>query len=64
MPKSAEKQKPPHISQEDWDAVDSPELSDEFIRRMRPASEVVPDIVKAYREGKFRRKAEKVGVEG
>lgn len=56
--------KPPHISQEDWDSVDSPELTTEQIRRMRPASEVVPDIVKAWREGRFRRKAEKANVEG
>jgi uncharacterized protein (DUF4415 family) len=29
-------------TQEDWDAVDSPELTDEEIANMRPAKEVLP----------------------
>jgi len=29
-------------SQEDWDAVDSPELTDEELANMRPATEVLP----------------------
>jgi len=37
--------KPDHISQEDWDSVDVPELTDEELARLRPASEVVPEIV-------------------
>ena len=48
------KRKPDHIKQEDWDAVDSPELTDEMLKRMRPASEVVPDIVEAYRKSRGR----------
>ncbi|MBF0557772.1 MAG: BrnA antitoxin family protein [Nitrospirae bacterium] len=32
---------------------DNPELTDEDLKRMRPASEVVPKIVKAYREGRL-----------
>jgi len=48
------KRKPDHIDQEDWDAVDSPELTDEMLKRMRPASEVVPDIVEAYRRSRGR----------
>ena len=36
--------KPSHISQEDWDAVDFPPLTDEQLARMRPAREVFPDI--------------------
>jgi uncharacterized protein (DUF4415 family) len=48
------KRKPDHISQEDWDAVDSPELTDEMLKRMRPASEVVPDLVEAYRRSRGR----------
>jgi hypothetical protein len=31
--------KPDDISQEDWDAVDSPPLTSEFIARMRPSRE-------------------------
>lgn len=34
-------------------APDNPELTDEDFARMRPAVEVVPEIVKAYREGKL-----------
>ncbi len=29
-------------TKEDWDAVDSPELTDEELALMRPASEVLP----------------------
>jgi uncharacterized protein (DUF4415 family) len=29
-------------TKEDWDAVDSPELTDEELARMRPAREVLP----------------------
>ena len=36
------KRKPDHISQEDWDAVDSPPLSSEFIAKMRPCRESMP----------------------
>jgi uncharacterized protein (DUF4415 family) len=38
--------KPAHVSQEDWDAVDFPPLTDEQLARMRPAREVFPDIDK------------------
>ncbi|MCL4460129.1 MAG: BrnA antitoxin family protein [Nitrospirae bacterium] len=48
------KRKPDHIKQEDWDAVDSPELTDEMLQRMRPASEVVPEMVEAYRRSRGR----------
>jgi uncharacterized protein (DUF4415 family) len=33
------KQKPEHISQADWDAVDSPPLDSSFLATMRPAAE-------------------------
>lgn len=48
------KRKPDHISQEDWDAVDIPELTEEDFARMRPASEVVPEIVAEYRRSRGR----------
>ena len=41
-----ERKKPAHISQEAWDAVDSPPLTDEQLANMRPAREVFPDIDK------------------
>ena len=45
------KKKPDHISQSDWEDVDSPELTEEDFKRMRPASEVLPRVVSAYRKG-------------
>ena len=38
------KRKPDHISQEDWDAVDSPPISDEMLARMKPVRESHPSI--------------------
>lgn len=46
--------KPDHISQEDWDSVDIPELTDEELARMRPAAEVAPELVEAYRRSRGR----------
>jgi uncharacterized protein (DUF4415 family) len=34
--------------------LDSPELTDEFFRRTRPAIELVPHIVKDWQEGRMR----------
>jgi len=39
------KRKPKHISQEDWDSVDSPEWTREDFARAKPAREVLPKIV-------------------
>jgi uncharacterized protein (DUF4415 family) len=39
------KRKPEHIRQEDWDDVDIPELTEEDFKRMRPAREVLPEIL-------------------
>ena len=36
--------KPAHISQEDWDAVDFPPLTEEQLARMRPARAIFSDI--------------------
>jgi uncharacterized protein (DUF4415 family) len=41
---SQKAKKPEDISQEDWDAVDFPPLSEEQLAGMRPAREVFPDI--------------------
>lgn len=34
--------KPDHISQEAWDAVNSPELTDETLGKLRPARDALP----------------------
>ena len=39
--------KPARIRQADWDDVDVPELTGEDFRRMRPASEVLPEQIGA-----------------
>lgn len=38
---------PPAYTQEDWDAVDSPELTDEELAQLRPARDVLPPEVYA-----------------
>ena len=43
------KRKPKHITQEDWDSVDSPELSDELLIKMEPVSKHHPNIPKRVR---------------
>lgn len=43
--------KPDHISQEDWDSVDSPPLPKDRLAGLRPVSEAHPGILKARREG-------------
>lgn len=48
------RKKPEHISQADWDAVDIPELDAKKVARMRPAREVLPDVVEAYRRSRGR----------
>ncbi len=50
------KRKPEHISQEDWDSVDVPEFTNEELTRMRPASEVLPEVVAAYKTGTLKRR--------
>ncbi|TAF15785.1 MAG: hypothetical protein EAZ74_01030 [Alphaproteobacteria bacterium] len=48
--------KPDHISQADWDSVDSPPLTDEQLASMRPAREVLPTAFwKALEEGRVGR---------
>ncbi len=38
------KQKPEHVSQADWDAVDSPPLDSSFLAKMRPAAAEHPSF--------------------
>ena len=51
------KRKPDHISQEAWDAVDSPPLTDEMLRGMRPLSETNPELIAAVRRYRGQQKA-------
>jgi hypothetical protein len=41
------KKRPRHISAKDWDAVDSPALSDDILAAMRPARETFPELAEA-----------------
>jgi uncharacterized protein (DUF4415 family) len=56
------KPKPDHISQEDWDAVDSPPLTAEFMSKMRPTRERNPRLIEAYRKFKRGRGPQKAPV--
>jgi uncharacterized protein (DUF4415 family) len=38
------KSKPKHITKEDWDAVESPPVSNEMLSRMKPVKDSHPDI--------------------
>jgi uncharacterized protein (DUF4415 family) len=40
----AKNKKPRHITQKNWDAVDSPPLSDDILAAMKPARETFPDL--------------------
>lgn len=52
MAKTIKQFQPGHgYSKEDWDAIDSPPLTDEELARMRPAKEVLPpEFFKAMEE--------------
>ncbi|MFD1252301.1 hypothetical protein DEVEQU_03302 [Devosia equisanguinis] len=41
-------------TREDWDAVDSPELTDEQIAQARPFAEVFPDLAESIRRARGR----------
>jgi len=49
--------RPDHISREDWDAVDIPELTKKDVARMQPARSMHPEIVNAYERGDFKKPA-------
>lgn len=48
--------KPDYTGREDWNVADIPEVTDKDFGRMRPARETHPDIVKAYEQGRLRRR--------
>ena len=43
------KKKPDNIRQANWDAVDSPELSDELLKKMEPVHKNHPEIPRRVR---------------
>jgi uncharacterized protein (DUF4415 family) len=43
----AKNERPRHVSAKDWDAVDSPALSDDILAAMRPARETFPELAEA-----------------
>ena len=45
-------------TKEDWDAVDSPELTDEEVAQARPFAEVFPDLAESIRKARGRPKLE------
>lgn len=51
-----QKVRPASISQAEWDSVDSPGLSDEQLKQLRPVAETHPEIVEAYQGGELRRR--------
>ena len=53
---NSKKSKLESITQEDWDSVDSPELSDDLLKKLRPVSETHPEIVKAFKNEGLRRR--------
>ncbi len=55
---SVSRRKPRHISQADWDSVNSPTLSRAELARMRTAKEAMPDLVESYRRARGRPKTE------
>ena len=42
--------KPPEVSQEDWDSVDVPEMSDADFERARPFKEAFPEQYEAWKK--------------
>ena len=43
----AKNKRPRHVRAKDWDAVDSPALSDDILGAMRPARETFPELAEA-----------------
>src|ERR1700676_298486 len=46
-PIMAKNKRPRHVSAKDWDAVDSPALSDDILVAIRPACETFPELAEA-----------------
>ena len=50
------KRRPKNISRKDWHAVSSPPLTAAQLRELRPAAEVLPGLVGAFRRSRGRPK--------
>ena len=46
---SKKPEKPPHISQEEWDEAENPEWTEEDFARARPFKEVFPEQFEAWK---------------
>ena len=46
-PIMAKNKRPRHVSAKDWDAVDSPALSDDILAALRPARDTFPELAEA-----------------
>ena len=46
---SKKPEKPPHISQQEWDDAENPEWTEEDFARARPFKEVFPEQFKAWK---------------
>jgi hypothetical protein len=55
------KKKPEHIEQEDWDAVDFPEIPEDRLREMKPLREK-PELLRALKKAQRALQAEKAGA--
>ena len=55
-------EKPPRISQEDWDAVDIPEATDEEWSRAIPFKDAHPEVYAEWKRGRGRPKLEQPKV--
>lgn len=51
-------EKPSHIAQDEWDAVDVPEMTDEEFARAVPFKQAHPDAYAAWKRGPGRPRAE------
>lgn len=60
----SEAKKPDHISQEDWDDVDSPPLTAEMLARMKPVREYDPALWEIVRKsaGTGRERARRIAA--
>lgn len=52
------KRKPEHIAQEDWDAVDFPEIPEERLRQMKPLRDK-PELLRALKKAQAALRDEK-----
>ena len=52
------KNKPEHIAQEDWDAVEFPEIPEDRLREMKPVREK-PELLRALKKAQRAPRAEK-----